>query len=149
MNVRLLEVSPKLRRRRTVVDRSLALHVLASLALTVTAACGGGGDSEPTEAAPTPSSSLDLVAENISFDTETLVVKASLETTVRFENKDAGVLHNLAVYRAPNAREAIFKGELITGRNATSYTFEAPAPGTYFFRCDVHPDQMTGSLVVR
>lgn len=149
MNVRLLEVSPKLRRRRIVVDRGLALHVLASLALAVTAACGAGGDSEPTEAATTPSSSLDLVAENISFDTETLVVKASRETTVRFENKDAGVLHNLAVYRAPSAREAIFKGELITGGNATSYTFEAPAPGTYFFRCDVHPDQMTGSLVVR
>ena len=30
-------------------------------------------------------------------------------------------------------------------------TYDVPAlePGTYFFRCDVHPGQMTGTFVVK
>jgi len=31
----------------------------------------------------------------------------------------------------------------------TTYTFTAPStPGTYFFRCDVHPETMTGQFIV-
>jgi plastocyanin len=33
--------------------------------------------------------------------------------------------------------------------STTTYTFEAPDPGEYFFRCDVHPVDMTGTFVVR
>jgi len=36
-----------------------------------------------------------------------------------------------------------------TGPRQVEYGFVAPtAPGNYFFRCDVHPDQMTGTFVV-
>jgi plastocyanin len=37
----------------------------------------------------------------------------------------------------------------VTGPTTTTYTFTAPStPGSYFFRCDVHPTQMTGTFVV-
>lgn len=38
----------------------------------------------------------------------------------------------------------------MTGPATTTYTFTAPStPGTYFFRCDVHPTVMTGQFIVQ
>jgi plastocyanin len=62
---------------------------------------------------------------------------------------DSGIPHNFAVYTNSAATTTIFKGQVITGPGATTYTFTAPdQAGTYFFRCDVHPAQMTGEFVV-
>ncbi len=48
------------------------------------------------------------------------------------------------------ARTVIFQGEIISGLGTTTYKFMAPMqPGTYFFRCDVHPATMTGSFIVQ
>ncbi len=92
---------------------------------------------------------VNLTAENIAFDTDTITVPAGANVTVNFDNKDDGVPHNLAVYTDSSAAEKIFVGEIITGPATTNYTFTAPSePGTYFFRCDVHPQQMTGDLIV-
>ena len=123
--------------------RCLALAILLSV---LAVSCGGGNGEE---AAGTPASSLELIAEDISFDMKTLTIEAGRETTVTFENKDGGVLHNLAIYEDESAGSVLFRGDFVTGPNTTTYTFEAPAPGTYFFRCDSHPNQMTGSLIVR
>ena len=42
------------------------------------------------------------------------------------------------------------KGDTITGPATTTYTFTAPdEAGTYYFRCDVHPEQMNGDFVVQ
>ncbi|MDV2481167.1 hypothetical protein F8E02_03910 [Methanoculleus sp. Wushi-C6] len=89
-----------------------------------------------------------LAAESYAFSTGTITVSAGAEVTVEFENRDDGVPHNLAVYTDSSAAEAIFVGEVITGPARATYTFTAPAgPGTYFFRCDVHPS-MNGAFVV-
>jgi plastocyanin len=47
-------------------------------------------------------------------------------------------------------QKPIFVGQIITGPSATiDYKFTAPiTPGTYFFRCDVHPS-MNGSFIVQ
>ena len=45
--------------------------------------------------------------------------------------------------------QPIFQGDLDSGPAPITYNFDAPStPGTYFFRCDVHPDTMTGQLTV-
>jgi plastocyanin len=89
-----------------------------------------------------------VAAENVAFDTETITVGAGAEVTVNFENRDDGIPHNVAVYRDPSATEAIFVGEIVTGPARVTYAFTAPSePGTYFFRCDVHPS-MNGAFVV-
>lgn len=112
--------------------------------------------SAPTTETATPSPTdggsqsvtIDLVAENTAFDTGTLTVPPGAEVTVNFDNRDT-VPHNLAVYETASAENAIFVGEIFSGPAQMTYTFTAPEePGTYFFRCDVHPQQMTGDFIV-
>ncbi len=106
------------------------------------------GDATP----PTPSAPgetvIQIVAQNILFDQRALTA-APGPVTVQLDHRDAGVLHNFALYTDNTASQAIFNGEIVPGPVLETYSFEAPAPGTYFFRCDVHPDTMTGSFIVR
>ncbi len=106
------------------------------------------------QATATPSSSpsqavtLNLSAQNLSFDKNTLTVPARAKVTVIFSNKE-GIPHNLAVYETQAATKVIFQGETISGPATIEYSFTAPdTPGIYFFRCDIHPLTMTGSFVV-
>jgi len=88
------------------------------------------------------------MAEGFAFSTETITVPAGAEVTVNFDNRDAGIPHNVAVYTDSSATDAIFVGEIVTGPVRTTYTFTAPkTPGNYFFRCDVHPS-MHGAFIV-
>jgi plastocyanin len=97
----------------------------------------------------TGSTIIELAAKNIAFDKKTITVPAGAKVTVNFDNQDSGIPHNFAVYETSAAQKPIFKGEIITGPKKTTYTFTAPSkPGTYFFRCDVHPTQMTGQFIV-
>ena len=102
---------------------------------------------------PTPSSPgesvLQLVAVNLEFDQRSLTANAGASVTVQMDNRDASVLHNFALYTDNSATQAIFRGDLATGPAVVTYAFDAPAPGAYFFRCDVHIDTMTGSFTVR
>jgi plastocyanin len=68
--------------------------------------------------------------------------------TINFDNKD-NVPHNFALYETSAASNPIFVGEVITGPQTITYEFSGPLePGTYFFRCDVHPLTMTGEFIV-
>ncbi|WP_164913766.1 outer membrane protein assembly factor BamB family protein [Methanoculleus taiwanensis] len=112
---------------------------------------GEAGNATPTEtAAPEQpeTATVDLVAENIAFDMNTITVPAGANVTVNFTNLDTAP-HNLAVYTTSAADDPLFVGEIINQGNIT-YTFTAPEePGTYFFRCDVHPVAMTGDFIVQ
>jgi plastocyanin len=93
---------------------------------------------------------VDIAARDLKFDRSTITVPAGAQVTVNFNNQDSGVPHNVAFYTDSSASTAIYKGQVVTGPTTTTYTFTAPsAPGTYFFRCDVHPTQMTGTFVVQ
>ncbi len=90
-----------------------------------------------------------LQAMNIAFNMSTITVPAGAQVTVHFSNMDSGIFHNFAVYTDSSATTSIFTGTPIQGVASTTYTFTAPStPGTYFFRCDIHPTLMTGSFVV-
>jgi len=98
---------------------------------------------------PALNSSVDLAAQNMAFSQSTITVQAGALVTVNFNNMDVNVPHNLAVYTDASASTPIFQGQIVTGPATTTYTFTAPStPGTYFFRCDVHPTTMTGTFVV-
>jgi plastocyanin len=108
----------------------------------------------PTTEAPTPSAPgatvIQLVAKDIAFDKRALTATAGQPVTVQFSNQDSGVLHNFALYNDKSASQKIFAGDLSTGVTTVNYNFTAPSkPGTYYFRCDVHPDQMNGSFTVK
>ena len=89
---------------------------------------------------------IELVAQNNEFDTDTITVPAGAEVTITLVNEDP-VPHNFAVYETEEASEAIYVGDTFTGPGAEETDqFTAPdEPGDYFFRCDVHPE-MSGAV---
>ena len=88
-----------------------------------------------------------LKAENFAFDRSTITVSAGSIVIVEFENRDRAP-HNVAFYTTPSAGTIIYRGAIVTGPAETTYQFTAPTtPGTYFFRCDVHPS-MQGQFIV-
>jgi plastocyanin len=105
-----------------------------------------------TTPAPTPtpgqSVTINLVAQGFAFDKATITVPAGASVTINFTNKDSAP-HNFALYTNSSATTSIFKGQTVTASSVT-YNFTAPStPGSYFFRCDVHPTMMTGTFVVQ
>ncbi|MEN6518119.1 MAG: PQQ-dependent sugar dehydrogenase [Methanospirillum sp.] len=98
---------------------------------------------------PGLTTSVDLTARNLAFSQSTITAQAGALVTIAFNNMDSGVPHNFALYTDASASTAIFTGALVTGPATTTYTFTAPStPGSYFFRCDVHPTTMTGTFIV-
>jgi plastocyanin len=103
----------------------------------------------PAPTAVPGTTQIELVAENILFDKSSLSAPAGQPVSIIFDNRDAGVLHNFALYADRGYTQAIFQGELTTGPVTITYNFTAPSTaGTYPFRCDVHPDTMTGQFIV-
>jgi plastocyanin len=76
-----------------------------------------------------------------------LTVAAGTQTDLVFQNEDDGVAHNVAIYTDDSAQESLFVGDLITGPASITYDVPALDPGSYYFRCDVHP-VMDGTLEV-
>jgi len=133
-----------------------ALVLILGLMVAVLTACTSTSYSTPTPdtstpQAPTPGGqtvTVDISALNYRFDKSNITVPAGANVTMVFDNKEA-VPHNVAIYTTPAATEVIFKGEIITGPKTITYNFTAPTtPGDYFFRCDIHPAVMTGTLTV-
>ncbi len=102
---------------------------------------------------PTPTTqsvTVNISAKNIAFSTNKITVPAGAHVSIVFNNQDNGIPHNVSVYTDSSAQTSLFIGQIITGPATMTYTFTAPTqPGTYFFRCDVHPTQMTGQFIVQ
>ena len=81
-----------------------------------------------------------VVAQDLAFDTDLIVLPPDLESTITLDNEDAGTEHNIAIYTDESASEAIFQGQPFPGVATETYTVPAVAPGEYYFHCDVHPD---------
>lgn len=130
-------------------SRNVAIAI-AGMALLL-AACGGGTPSAlPSSAAPPvagPATKLGIVAKDIAFDPTAFGAPAGSPLEVTFENRDAGIPHNVALYGGPDFGMEIQKGDIITGIATTEFTIPGVVAGTYQFRCDVHPN-MTAELTV-
>jgi plastocyanin len=147
--------------KRSTLLSTLVLVLLLTLSMVGFVACSSSPSatppSTPADSSSSPSSStsgnsvtIDLVAKNVAFDKSTITVPAGAEVTVNFDNEDTGIPHNFSVYTDSSAKTSIFVGQIISGPKTITYHFKAPAkPGTYFFRCDVHPTIMTGTFVVQ
>jgi plastocyanin len=118
----------------------------------VPAACDSSTTATTPTGTPPPGAStitVDLVARDMSFDKDIITAPAGTEVYVNFDNQDDGVLHNFSVYSSPDAQTPLFLGENVRGPARTTYRFPAGnRPGSYYFRCDIHPATMNGILEV-
>lgn len=136
-----------IRRRRAAspVPRfaTLCLVTLAGLVpVLVAAACSPSSAGTSLSVDPA-AADVTLVSRNLAFDRETITIPAGSAWSLQLVNTDAAP-HNVAIYTDETAGESLFVGELIS---STTVVYQVPAlePGTYFFRCDLHPE-MNGNL---
>jgi plastocyanin len=85
----------------------------------------------------------------IKFDKADLTIPAGQTVTVLMDNIDTGIPHNFAVYTDRSASQVIIMGVICTAPCQDTVAIEPLQPGEYFFRCDVHPLQMTGKLIAQ
>ena len=90
---------------------------------------------------------LTVTAAALTFDTDEIDLPADQPTTLTFDNEDAGVPHNIAIYNDDSLSETLFQGEQFPGVDTRAYAIPALDPGTYYFHCDVHTT-MNGTVVV-
>jgi plastocyanin len=106
------------------------------------------GQSAAAAGSKLPKTTIQITAKNVAFDTSSLTAPASTAFTIGFDNEDGGTAHNVAIYTDRSAGTVLFRGDLVTGPKAVVYHVPALQAGSYFFRCDVHPTSMTGTLTV-
>ena len=102
---------------------------------------GGGGEGGGGPGGVT------VVAQGTAFDTSTIELPPSAPATITFDNRDAGVPHNIAIYTDDTLSDELFEGEIVTGPVTVDYAVPAIDPGSYYFLCVVHPT-MNGSVEV-
>jgi len=87
-------------------------------------------------------------ASNSRFGSTSLAAPANARFQIVFNNKDSGIPHNVAIFTDSSASKKLFGGAQFGGPATRVYNVPSLAAGTYFFRCDVHPTQMTGTITV-
>ena len=120
----------------------LVLGLVAAAAIS--AACSAGA------AQPVPSGPIvdgpTVVAKDSKFAPSTIELKADQNQPLHLDNQDA-LPHNVAIYGDAGFSQKISVGEVVTQKKA-DLVVPALKAGTYFFRCDIHPD-MKGEVVVK
>jgi plastocyanin len=101
---------------------------------------GGGG--APTT---TPVISASSAA---SFDQSEVVVAAGKPLTLTFDNKNAGVPHNVAIFDGPDEAKNLFTGDIVTGPAKVVHDVPALPAASYYFVCSVHAN-MHGTIIAK
>jgi plastocyanin len=115
---------------------------LVAVAL-LAAGCGddGGGDGERSVGTrDEPVTEFTIVAEDLRFDLDRIVVPAGTEVTATIDNRDDGVGHNLSVALPDGEAET----DVEAGPVEQTLRFTVPEPGEYDFVCDPHAATMKG-----
>lgn len=108
----------------------------------------GAGEGHAAEAAQQQTSEgTALAAAAGQFDKSELTLTADEEVTLPFTNEDS-IEHNVSIYADESAEKDLFTGSNVAGGASTDYDIPPLKKGEYFFRCDLHPTAMTGTVVV-
>lgn len=104
------------------------------------AASGCPGDDTPGQ----------ITSENIAFNKDCLIAESGQPYELEYTNQESEP-HNVAIFDGEDASApVVFRGDIISGPGQTvTYDVGTLEPGQYFFHCDVHPQAMTGTLVVQ
>lgn len=111
----------------------------ALLGLTIV---GCGGTQAGGGAQETPVTDFTIVAANLAWDLERIVIPAGRQVVATIVNRDAGIPHNLHV-KSPGDP----KTELEEGPVTQTMRFSIDDVGDYEFVCDAHT-MMVGTISV-
>ncbi|MBA3359857.1 MAG: cupredoxin domain-containing protein [Acidimicrobiia bacterium] len=128
--------------------RAAPLSVTLALGL-VLAACGDTASSSHNSGGGTIAvvdGIAEIIADDLEFDAATITAPAGQPFTVAFTNME-GVPHNFSVY-VEEGGELISEGDIINEGETDEVEVEGLAAGEYFFVCDLHSGEMTGTIVV-
>jgi plastocyanin len=102
----------------------------------------------PTQAPPPPAAqTLSIVAKDTKFSVTSSSVTAGTVVTIKLDNQDAGVQHDIVVFDPGGVQVAAT--DVATGPVMQQTSFTPAAPGRYTFKCTVHPQQMYGVITVQ
>jgi plastocyanin len=118
---------------------------LITIAIVTLAACSTGSSGRTVEPSIDPDAVV-IAADDLVFSASTLSAPADEPFQIAFDNQESAP-HNVAIYRDDSATEKVFGSDPFSGPAVVTYDVPALAAGTYYFRCDVHPD-MAGELSV-
>lgn len=136
--------------RPRVSSRSL-VGLLAASGLLM---AGGGlvgaaaGQRELPHAEGPHAATVKVVAKGTQFLQKTIQLPADHPPEIIFDNQDPNVLHNVAIFSDAQFTHREFTGDVFAGPETMRYRFRALRPGTYYFRCDMHPTNMVGEVHV-
>ncbi len=102
---------------------------------------GATGTCSPTATQPV------VVAEGNAFDKTCVAVAANRAFTISFENKDSAG-HGFTIAESETAATNLFQQAPVRGPQTVTLNVGPLRPGTFFFKCQVHPAQMKGTFVV-
>jgi plastocyanin len=131
-------------KRLTLTLGVVGLAVVLAACSGTSAAPATGDPAAPTASAPT-GDAVTITAKDLVFGQTELTVPAGEAFELVFDNQE-GAPHNVAIYTDSSASTKVSIGDIFSGPAQKSQSVPALAAGTYFFRCDVHPD-MKGTIV--
>lgn len=100
--------------------------------------------------APASAVVLQLAAERVRWDVDTLTVPAGMTWTLELDNRDGPPeIHNFGIVDGPSVADRIFVSPNTQGPIMATYEIPGLPAGTYEFVCTVHPEVMRGTLIVQ
>ncbi len=90
---------------------------------------------------------VQISALGVKYEQTSVTAPADTPFQVSFENKDAGVPHNVSLHLGDVNGAELFKGEVFPGVATRVYDVPKLDAGSYAFVCTVHPT-MIGTLTV-
>jgi len=127
----------------------LATLALATVALAAAACSTTNADTRTPagSAAPTDPDAPYILAKDMTFIQTEVTVSAGKALRITFENQD-NAPHNVAIYTDSSATTLVYRGEIFNGSATRVYDVPPLAAGSYFFRCDAHPN-MVGTIIAK
>ena len=119
---------------------TVGLVAVAAISVACSSAAAQPQPSGPVVDGPT------VVAKDLKFVTTSIELPADKNVTVHLDNQDSAP-HNLAIYGDSGFSQKVSIGEIVSSKKVDQVV-PALKAGTYFFRCDVHPD-MKGTIIAK
>ena len=119
-------------------------RLVVAVSLVSLQACSLG--QAPTgETSASPTVTAQVIALDLAFNPATLVLPSGTPVGITLDNRDPGILHNIAIMTADGT--LVFRGATFAGIEVRTYRVAPLSAREFRFVCEVHPT-MTGTLIV-